>query len=240
VARKRMIDPEFWSDEDIGKWTHSARLLYIGLWNFADDTGRFKANSMLLKSQIFPYDKNIDIDKLKIELGSKIKWYGSNGSSYGYINNFSKYQKIDRPTPSKLPDPEALVEDSSSCKRGLVPNRIEVNRREVNRKEDLIMLSKLNLEEPIVYLNEKTKRTFDPKNQSSQELVRARANEGRTMEDFRRVIDKKAKDWLTDDRMHKYLRPSTLFNRTNFENYLNEPEATQEDEFRKKWMKKEA
>jgi hypothetical protein len=75
MARKRMIDPEFWSDEEIGNWSFPARLFYIGLWNFADDSGRFKAHNDLLKAQIFPYDKRLDIDKLKKELNHKIQWY---------------------------------------------------------------------------------------------------------------------------------------------------------------------
>jgi len=75
----------------------------------------------------------------------------------------------------------------------------------------------------INYLNEKTGRNYSPKNKSTIDLMRARFNEGRTVKDFITVIDKKIDTWLTDDEMNKYLRPSTLFNRTKFENYLNEP-----------------
>ncbi|RXG62862.1 hypothetical protein ES695_20020, partial [Candidatus Atribacteria bacterium 1244-E10-H5-B2] len=75
----------------------------------------------------------------------------------------------------------------------------------------------------INYLNKKTGSNFDPKNKSTMELIRARFNEGRTVKDFVTVIDKKIETWLADDKMNKYLRPSTLFNRTKFENYLNEP-----------------
>jgi hypothetical protein len=105
MARKRMIDPEFWSDEEIGKWSRSARLLYIGLWNFSDDCGRFKASLGLLKGQIFPYDdpKSLKIEKLKEEVSNKIVWYEVNGLQYGYLRNFNKHQRIDRPQPSKLP-----------------------------------------------------------------------------------------------------------------------------------------
>jgi len=109
MARKRIIDPEFWSDEEIGLWSHSARLFYIGLWNFADDEGRFKAHKDLLKSQIFPYDKKIDIEKLKKELGSKIYWYSINGSTYGEVVNFHKYQRIDKPQASKIPSPNENI-----------------------------------------------------------------------------------------------------------------------------------
>jgi len=93
----------------------------------------------------------------------------------------------------------------------------EEKRREEKRREDS------DLDAPIIYLNKKAKRMFDPKNKSNQDLVKARYNEGRSLDDFKKVIDNKVAQWLTNDKMMAYLRPSTLFNRTNFENYLNEP-----------------
>jgi hypothetical protein len=122
-----MIDPEFWSDEEIGKWSFDTRLFYIGLWNFADDEGRFKAADLLLKSQIFPYDSSIDIKRIKKELNHKIEWYENEGLQYGYIRNFLKYQRIDRPTESKLPIPPSIVEPSTNTRRTLAPNIREVN-----------------------------------------------------------------------------------------------------------------
>lgn len=122
MARKRIIDPEFWSDEEIGQWSFAARLFYIGLWNFADDCGRFKAHNDLLKAQIFPYEKKLDIDKLKKELNHKIQWYEVDGLQYGYIRNFLKYQRIDRPTDSKLPKPPPFAEPSTTPQRVVVPN----------------------------------------------------------------------------------------------------------------------
>lgn len=95
-----------------------------------------------------------------------------------------------------------------------------------NKKDITSVISSVGLKPNfaliINYLNEKTGRNFDPKNKSTVDLIRARFNEGRTVKDFITVIDKKVEDWLTDDKMNNYLRPSTLFNRTKFENYLNE------------------
>jgi len=136
MPRKRMIDPEFWSDEEIGKWSHTARLFYIALWNFADDEGRFKAHPSLLKSQIFPYDKSVNIEKLKSEISDKIKWYKCNDSIYGYIQNFLKYQRIDRPSASKLPNHEQFDECSTSVRKPLDPNIREVKLR----KEKLMII----------------------------------------------------------------------------------------------------
>ena len=86
----------------------------------------------------------------------------------------------------------------------------------------------------INYLNEKTGKNYGVKNKSTVDLIHARFNEGRTVKDFFDVIDKKVDDWLTDDKMMKYLQPSTLFNRTKFENYLNEPKPDKYDKYLRK------
>lgn len=122
MPRKRMIDPEFWSDEEIGKWSHEARLFYIGLWNFSDDVGRFKAHPQLLKSQIFPYDTKFNIEKLKKELNDKVQWYSVNDLQYGYLRNFNKHQRIDKPSDSKLPTPPPFQDGSANAPGTLPPN----------------------------------------------------------------------------------------------------------------------
>jgi len=113
------------------------------------------------------------------------------------------------------------------------------NDKNVKNKKDITkVISSVGLKPNYVliisYLNKKIGSNFDPKNKSTMELIRARFNEGRTVKDFITVIDKKIDTWLTDDKMNKYLRPSTLFNRTKFENYLNEPEPDKYSKYYKK------
>ena len=84
---------------------------------------------------------------------------------------------------------------------------------------------KVDLSLPTQYLNSRAGRNFDPKNKVTRRLVKARVAEGRTIEDFKKVIDRKVNQWSRDHKMLIYLRPSTLFNATNFENYINEPES---------------
>ena len=38
--RIRSIKPEFWTSEDVTDLTYFERLLFIGLWSYADDHGR--------------------------------------------------------------------------------------------------------------------------------------------------------------------------------------------------------
>lgn len=50
---------------------------------------------------------------------------------------------------------------------------------------------------------------------------------GRTVEDIRRVVRTKRRQWEGDPRMARYLRPSTIFK--NFEDYVNESEVTERE-----------
>lgn len=58
--------------------------------------------------------------------------------------------------------------------------------------------------------------------ESNLKLVRARLNEGATLDDVKAVIDDKALQWLDDKKMEQYLRPATLFNATNFNQYIGQ------------------
>lgn len=76
----------------------------------------------------------------------------------------------------------------------------------------------------VEYLNDKIGAHYKPNGKKIKELIKARKNEGYTVEDFKTVIDKKFKSWGNDPKMSLYLRPSTLFG-TRFGEYLNEYQA---------------
>ena len=72
----------------------------------------------------------------------------------------------------------------------------------------------------IDYLNKKASTNYRATTKNTQGFINARVKEGYTVEDFKKVIDSKSREWLGTD-FEKYLRPATLFG-TKFENYLNE------------------
>lgn len=72
----------------------------------------------------------------------------------------------------------------------------------------------------IDYLNKKASTNYRPTTKNTQSFINARVKEGYAVEDFKKVIDSKSREWLGTD-FEKYLRPATLFG-TKFENYLNE------------------
>ena len=72
----------------------------------------------------------------------------------------------------------------------------------------------------IDYLNKKASTNYRASTKNTQSFINARVKEGYAVEDFKKVIDSKSREWLGTD-FEKYLRPATLFG-TKFENYLNE------------------
>ncbi|PCF70708.1 alpha/beta hydrolase [Staphylococcus delphini] len=72
----------------------------------------------------------------------------------------------------------------------------------------------------IDYLNKQTGKQYKPTTKKNQTVIRARTDEGFTLDDFKQVIDNKVSEWKGTD-MEKYLRPETLFG-TKFEGYLNQ------------------
>ncbi|MGG7079507.1 conserved phage C-terminal domain-containing protein [Clostridium sardiniense] len=59
-------------------------------------------------------------------------------------------------------------------------------------------------------------------------LIEARLNEGFTLDDFKKVILNKKGSWQGTN-YEVYLRPSTLFSGSKFEEYLNEKRAKKEE-----------
>jgi uncharacterized phage protein (TIGR02220 family) len=74
--------------------------------------------------------------------------------------------------------------------------------------------------EIVAHLNDRAGTTYRPTSDHTRRFIRARLNEGFTVEDFRTVITAKCVEWRDDPQMSKYLRPETLFG-TKFEGYLN-------------------
>ncbi|MCS5946284.1 hypothetical protein LNP25_19480 [Klebsiella variicola subsp. variicola] len=59
MARIRTVKPEFWTDEKVVECSIPARLLFIGLFNFANDMGCLERSPKRLKMQIFLRTRSI-------------------------------------------------------------------------------------------------------------------------------------------------------------------------------------
>ena len=152
MARKRMIDPSFWSDDKIIELDPLTRLCFIGLWNFSDDTGVHRHSSKMIKAEIFPADDMpvLEIDKILQQLLKHRLIELSHDSYLLRIRNWNIHQKISHPGKSKYVFDEdsvrtevPLVESSSNNSLTLDSNISQVNIVEDNIiKEDTVQKPK--------------------------------------------------------------------------------------------------
>ena len=109
----RSVRPEFFTDAKMARLSHSARLLYIGLWCLADDDGRGRLLPKQIEGELFPYEK-IDFLGLwhELETMRRVRAYQIDGEHFFVIPKFTAYQKPNRKYDSKLPEPPG-EEDST-------------------------------------------------------------------------------------------------------------------------------
>lgn len=142
MARKRMIDPGYWADDKIIELEPIQRLLFIGMWNFADDSGVLKYSPKQIKAQIFPAD-NITpgkIDDWLMNLNKIGLILLNQDKSLIKIKGWTNYQKINRPQPSKYEFTAYTEENSEHSLNNhgtITTNRIEKNIIEKNKNIDV-------------------------------------------------------------------------------------------------------
>lgn len=119
------------------------------------------------------------------------------------VNVYNNSVNVDRSTQSKV-------------KESKVVNTLSGNPT-LDAKKNLVA-------EVVEFLNQQTGAHYRANTPKTRRLIETRIKEGFGLDDFKVVIAKKAKQWLHDPKMSKYLRPETLFG-TKFEGYLNESET---------------
>lgn len=159
------------------------------------------------------------------------------------IPNWNKHQTLDAYERKKERDrlyqeerrvkQRALIEKSSdkSSERTSDVAVSDIDKEEDKEKDNNIYVP---YKEIITYLNEKTGKKLRWDVKSNQKEIKARFNEGYTLDDFKTVIDKKYHEWgrkPTKEELQRgikdmriYLRPKTLFG-GNFDDYLNQEQT---------------
>lgn len=93
MAKIRGVKPDYWTDEDIVELTLPARLLLIGLWNYACDNGHLQDKPKQIKMRIMPGD-DVSATELLAELEQKRRIVRAGG--WITIPNLTHHQKPDR------------------------------------------------------------------------------------------------------------------------------------------------
>lgn len=162
-----------------------------------------------------------NLDKLPLEAE------GENSEGVQMYNICNK-----KSDPSQTIEPQGIQELSTGkayiCTPENRDKRLETRVCNINNVEQALTSAPTSSKRPappyeeiIAYLNQVAGKSFSSKTKETQRLIKARWNEGYTLEQFKTVIDVKSSQWLYKPEMLGYLRPMTLFS-TKFESYLNE------------------
>lgn len=117
MARIRSIKPGFWDDEKLPRISLQANLIFIGIWNFCDDSGVIQRNHSWIKSKLFPARDDIRNNDVKIWIDELVQArmlvpFDYENEGYYVVRTWKIHQKIDKPQPSKIP--EALISEVRS------------------------------------------------------------------------------------------------------------------------------
>lgn len=191
--------------------------------NYFDDN-YWTYNSTRAFNELFPYVSQRQIQKALTHLKEEglIITGNYNKSAYDRTLWYAFSKK------GKCIMQKCKMEDAEK-ENGLVKNvqpipDINTDNKTTDINTDVDIVEKLDnvpYQTIIDYLNDKVGSNYKHTTRKTKELIKARYNEGFTIDDFKIVIDKKCIEWLNDNKMNKYLRPETLFG-TKFESYLNQ------------------
>lgn len=196
-----------------------------------DDYGRFDARVAILKARLFPLKdirNNQIVESLnRLSLAGIVELYEYESRPYLQLTTWANHQTI-RNHKGKYP------ENTSSC---MQLKSIEINCKQKKSNASLIQSNPIQSEsesynvgqpkkvypykEIVDYLNQRAEKNYFPTAEKTKSLIKARIDEGRTVDDFKKVIDIKVAEWKGDAEWEKYLRPETLFS-NKFEGYLNQ------------------
>lgn len=132
MARIRSIKPEIWAHEQLGRLSMGARLTFIGLISLADDEGRGRGDSEYLWGQIHGYQGGLrgggnkarwrriigELEACRDKDGPIVVFYQVCEATYYWLPGFKRQQRIDRPSPSKLPTPPNSTNDLRALDEG--------------------------------------------------------------------------------------------------------------------------
>lgn len=110
MNRRRWLWPDFFTSEDMLALDHTTRLMYQGLWLYADDDGKGILDVRMIHANVWGLDGSVsmdDVESMLIVLADRglIDLYKVRTRDYFVIPTWEEWAKVQNPTPSRLPDP---------------------------------------------------------------------------------------------------------------------------------------
>jgi hypothetical protein len=104
MARIRTIKPTFWTDDKVTSVCRDARLLFVGIWNFAGDDGLIEDKPRQIKMQVFPGDDDLSADDVArlidvlVAEGLLDRYDAPDSTVHLHVHHWVRHQRVDRPS----------------------------------------------------------------------------------------------------------------------------------------------
>ena len=227
MAERRMMAKSVIDTDAFLDMPASTQSLYFHMLLRADDDGFIASPKGILRI-IGASD-----DDLKLLLAKQYLFRFESGVVVIKDWKIHNYIQSDRYKPSLQPERELLtitankeytltnsdVSDmDTECIQNVSIGKVRLGKVRLGKNN---MSSKLDCTDEIIqHLNMRAGTKYKSNTAKTKQLIKARLNEGFTLDDFKIVIDKKCVEWCGTE-FEKFLRPNTLFG-TKFESYLNQ------------------
>ena len=231
MAERRMFAKSIVTSDDFLDMPTSARCLYFTLGMFADDDGFVNSpksimrqvgatsddmNILLVKKYVIAFESGVIVIR-HWRIHNYVRGDRYNETIHLEEKNQLTYSENGKVYEQTVEIPTGYTDGIPMVDTGKV--RVGKDRVGKDRVDDI---HSAEIDEIVAYLNEMTGQHYRPESKETRKHIKARLSEGFTVDDFKTVIYKKAKEWKGTE-FQKFLRPQTLFS-DKFEAYLNQTE----------------
>lgn len=235
MALYRMVSTGFWTDSKvIDDFTPEDRYFYLYLFTnpHTNLCGCYEISIRQISNEIGYSKQSVENLIVRFSEVHRVILYSGETKEILLLNwnkyNWTKSEKFMKALRKEL---DAIKNNEfreylESVLNGMVsiPYQYRMDTTNTNTITNTDSDTKYQYKAVIDYLNEKAGTAFKDKSKDSRSHIKARFDDGFSLDDFKTVIDKKVAEWGGTD-MAKFLRPSTLFG-TKFESYLNQQAGT--------------
>lgn len=114
MARIRTIKPDLFISQTLAKVSVEAERTFVGLLTHSDDEGRSIDSAKTIAGALWAERgrswEDVEQDLVDLAAVGILDRYQVKGRRYLLIVNWHEHQRINRPTPSKLPGPECSTQ----------------------------------------------------------------------------------------------------------------------------------
>lgn len=239
------LSTQMFEDEKIKLIEHmpDADTILIIWVKLLSQAGKANANGYIYLSENIPYTdemlatifgRPLNTVRMALEVFKQFGMIDIDDNHFINISNWDKHQSVAGLDKIREQNRERVARhrEKKKLEVGNVTPPLHGNAKVTDKELDLELELDKERDKEIVpfveivnYLNGAASANYRHTTKKTKDLIKARWKEGFKLDDFQKVIDNKCAQWLNDQKMAMYLRPTTLFG-TNFEAYLNEKGGT--------------